>query len=122
MTIYEIVDPGGDNTRGLLNRLGDVGRGRVVCDVLTRTRRLELLADAMLAGLGRSASLPGVPRNAQRKWDRVRAWIHAESITDVFVFPFDEVYGRLHNRLFLLSDDGPVNLWLIREVEMPASL
>lgn len=121
MAIYEVVDPGGAATRELLTALADVRRGRIVCDVLPHTRRLEPLADAMLAGLGRSANLAGVARNQHRKWDRVRAWVHAEGITDIFVFPIDEIHGSLHKWLLTLAVDHDVDLWLIGEVASPTS-
>jgi hypothetical protein len=121
MPVYEVVDPGGALTRELLTSLANPRSGRIVCDVLPNTERLETLGAAMLFGLGRSASLPGVPRNAHRKWDRVRAWVHAESISDVFVFPCDAVHGALHEWLFTLCADGPVTLWLMRENAMPTS-
>src|SRR4051794_13332187 len=90
-TVFEITvsDPQeSDEAWKLLNALHD-GRTRIFAGLQSECRRLDNLADDLLTALGKDFELPGVARNAHRKWDYVRAWLRGEPVSDLFIWGFE---------------------------------
>jgi hypothetical protein len=104
-----------------LQRLHNRGAGRLFCLLHPDSDELEHLGNALLEALGKRMALPGVPRNAQRKWQLASAWTIGEGVTDLFVAFVDDLAPPFHRHLFELAERGDLNLWLFRRTVVPAS-
>jgi hypothetical protein len=102
-----------------LQHLSNAQARRLFCLIHPGSNELEHLADAMLEALGKRMSLPGVPRNAQRKWQLVTAWTIGEQIADLFIAFVDDLTPAFHRHLFELAERAQLRVWLFRRNALP---
>lgn len=100
-----------------VNTQHDLNRGRLVCHVYPGNPSLAL---DLLRSLGKRSDSPGWPEPSSA-WGSVEPWVAAARITDLFVFPADDINSTDIDRLRALA--GVKRVWLLSRVaNSPSSL
>jgi hypothetical protein len=80
--------------REQLEELHDLDRGILVCRISSGHRRVEQLANDVLAALGKDLSKRQGARNQSERWQRTVAWVVAHDMREIIVLGADRELQR----------------------------